>query len=114
MRTPTVARFLPVLGMALRARCASTFRLDIDISVWIYRGMSIKLPGLHTELPTRRRMAPQPTRPLLFVEPDRIACAEPKRRRLWELSGNFHCSIIGTCLTTAELRHILTKILPGA
>jgi hypothetical protein len=35
-----------------------------------------------------------------------------KRRRIWELSGNFHCSIIGTCLTTAELRHILVKIDP--
>lgn len=41
--------------------------------------------------------------------------AGPTRRRIWELNGNFHCSIIGTCLTTAELRHILVKIdLPGA
>ena len=36
--------------------------------------------------------------------------AEPTRRRIWEISGNLHCSIIGTCLTTAELRHILVKI----
>jgi hypothetical protein len=43
------------------------------------------------------------------------APAEPKRRPIWELSGNFHCSIIGTCLTTSELRHVLIKMqLPGA
>jgi len=40
---------------------------------------------------------------------------EIKRRRIWELSGNFHCSIIGTCLTTGELRQLLVKLnLPGA
>ncbi|HWA42530.1 MAG TPA: DUF2325 domain-containing protein [Hypericibacter adhaerens] len=33
----------------------------------------------------------------------------PRRRRLWELSGYLHCSIIGTCLSTAELRQILIK-----
>lgn len=32
-----------------------------------------------------------------------------KRSRLWELSATLHCSIIGTCLTTAELRQILAK-----
>jgi len=30
------------------------------------------------------------------------------------LGSSFHCSVIGTCLTTAELRQILLKIeLPG-
>jgi hypothetical protein len=50
----------------------------------------------------------------VFTPPIPNSPAEPRRRRIWELTGNFHCSIIGTCLTTAELRHILTKILPGA
>jgi hypothetical protein len=59
-------------------------------------------------------MVPAPARPLLLSEPDPITSDAPKRRRIWELSGNFHCSIIGTCLTTAELRHILIKIVPGA
>ena len=36
-----------------------------------------------------------------------------KRRRLWELSGSLHCSIIGTCLTTSELRLILRRIQPS-
>ena len=34
----------------------------------------------------------------------------PGRRKLWEFSTYFHCSIIGTCLSTAELRQILTKL----
>ena len=32
------------------------------------------------------------------------------RRRIWELHNNFHCSVIGTCLTTGELRHALGKL----
>ncbi len=34
-----------------------------------------------------------------------------RRSRLWELSGNFHCSVIGTCLTTGELRQAMSKLL---
>ncbi|KMO42787.1 hypothetical protein VQ02_02340 [Methylobacterium variabile] len=32
------------------------------------------------------------------------------RDRLWELSSNLHCSIIGTCLSTADLRSVLAKL----
>ncbi|MGH6903240.1 MAG: DUF2325 domain-containing protein [Geminicoccaceae bacterium] len=34
----------------------------------------------------------------------------PSRGRLWELSPTLHCSIIGTCLTTGELRETLRRI----
>jgi hypothetical protein len=34
----------------------------------------------------------------------------PRRTRLWEFNTNLHCSIIGTCLSTAELRHLLKKL----
>jgi uncharacterized protein DUF2325 len=76
--------------------------------------MSIKLPGLHTALSVHGGILPAHAKPPVFTEPTQKSCAEPKRRRIWELTGNFHCSIIGTCLTTAELRQILIKILPGA
>lgn len=33
-----------------------------------------------------------------------------RRERIWELSSNFHCSIVGTCLTTADLRQLFTKL----
>src|SRR5262245_24006965 len=32
-----------------------------------------------------------------------------QRRRLWEFSSHLHCSIVGTCLSTAELRKIIAK-----
>ena len=35
--------------------------------------------------------------------------AQGSRTRLWELAGMLHCSVIGTCLSTAELRHLLVK-----
>lgn len=41
-----------------------------------------------------------------------LASLSPPRRqraRLWELSDSVHCSIIGTCLTTGELRRVMGK-----
>jgi hypothetical protein len=35
-------------------------------------------------------------------------------RKIWEFSTNLHCSIIGTCLSTAELRQVLRKFSMGA
>jgi hypothetical protein len=37
-----------------------------------------------------------------------------RRTRIWELSSHFHCSIVGTCLSTAELRQVLAKARPAA
>ena len=36
-----------------------------------------------------------------------------RRARLAELDPNFHCSVIGTCLSTADLRKLLPRHLPG-
>ena len=33
-----------------------------------------------------------------------------RRRKTWDLEGNLHCSIIGTCLTTTDVRHLLRKL----
>ncbi len=49
--------------------------------------------------------------------PQQTQIAATRRRKIWDLAGNLHCSIIGTCLATAELRQILTKAklaAPGA
>jgi hypothetical protein len=36
---------------------------------------------------------------------------QPARRgKIWELSETLHCSIIGTCLSNAELRHVLVRL----
>jgi len=40
-----------------------------------------------------------------------LAANQPTRRTpIWELSGSLHCSIIGTCLSTGELRQLLLKL----
>jgi hypothetical protein len=39
--------------------------------------------------------------------------APPSRTRIWEFGVNLHCSIIGTCLSAAELRHIVAKVEPA-
>src|SRR5580692_7669306 len=36
-----------------------------------------------------------------------------RRTRIWEFGVNLHCSIVGTCLTTAELRHVVEKVEPA-
>jgi uncharacterized protein DUF2325 len=33
----------------------------------------------------------------------------PRRTRIWEFNTNLHCSIIGTCLSNADLRQMLKK-----
>lgn len=33
-----------------------------------------------------------------------------RRTRIWDLHDNFHCSIIGTCLSTGELRRVLVRL----
>jgi hypothetical protein len=49
--------------------------------------------------------------------PRQMQVAATRRRKIWDLAGNLHCSIIGTCLSTEELRQILAKVklaAPGA
>ncbi len=59
------------------------------------------------------------THPAVFVTRaavlSRVPVRPPVRTRskLWELNASIHCSIIGTCLTTAELRRVLGKVLAG-
>jgi hypothetical protein len=45
-----------------------------------------------------------------LTQPTRISRGEPGvRRRIWEIIGASHCSIIGTCMTIAELRKIARR-----
>lgn len=49
---------------------------------------------------------------LLPRRPALEAVEEPSRQRtrIWDLHHSLYCSIIGTCLTTAELRAILLRL----
>ena len=56
-----------------------------------------------------------PNPPSAVRKTDGIAFAPPAPRRqrskLWELNDSVHCSIIGTCLTTGELRRVMGKAM---
>lgn len=48
--------------------------------------------------------------PILVRRPADVALdSESRRSKIWELAPTLHCSIIGTCLTTAELRFLIKK-----
>jgi hypothetical protein len=69
-------------------------------------------PSLTLNLEKRAMAAPLSLRsePLVLVErPKDGSLPAPRRAKIWELSRYLHCSVIGTCLSTSELRHILTK-----
>jgi hypothetical protein len=49
--------------------------------------------------------------PALVVRQEVPAVAGPVRRtKIWEFNTNLHCSIVGTCLSTGELRQVLRKL----
>jgi hypothetical protein len=50
----------------------------------------------------------------LDLEPDEPQSHGSRRTRIWEFDASLHCSIVGTCLTTTELRHVLDKLKIGA
>ena len=79
----------------------SRFRTSISTSVFA------PLPALRLPVPNgsgnARPMSDQELAQALL--PD-----QAKRPRICDLSGYLHCSIIGTCLSTGELRQILLKL----
>ncbi|HJS86746.1 MAG TPA: hypothetical protein VJ779_14915 [Acetobacteraceae bacterium] len=63
-------------------------------------------------LAARERAATPLSAPLALRAPA-DAPAEPiasRRAKIWEFDPNLHCSIIGTCLSAAELRRLLIKL----
>jgi hypothetical protein len=66
-----------------------------------------------TTLP--RSMIPMKTRGLLERSPGEFTPPVAKRRTaIWDMHHSVHCSIIGTCLSSAEIRRLLIKLgVPG-
>jgi hypothetical protein len=46
----------------------------------------------------------------MATQPDDQEDPATRRTKIWEFSQNLHCSIIGTCLSTGELRQTLTRL----
>src|SRR5215470_16331220 len=76
--------------------------------------MAVKLHDL-PQLLTLSATADSAPIPMLrgWRAPNPASVAMTRRRRIWEIGGNFHCSIIGTCMTTTELRHVLARAEVG-
>ncbi len=54
---------------------------------------------------------------LISQNPQNLASPVARRTKLWDLSRHLHCSIVGTCLSTGELRQVLGKagvVIDGA
>jgi Uncharacterized protein conserved in bacteria (DUF2325) len=49
-----------------------------------------------------------PSRPIQLLTPTEGQKA--RRRKIWELSPSLHCSIVGTCVSTADLRRLVAKL----
>lgn len=44
------------------------------------------------------------------AEPNDLLLPAKGRDRIWELSPNLHCSVVGTCLSTGDLRQLFAKL----
>src|SRR5690242_19219865 len=73
--------------------------------------MSSRAAILSTVLAMPAQPQPSPLLPGRQLLPDTEATEPSKQRtRIWDLHHSLYCSIIGTCLTTAELRAILLRL----
>jgi hypothetical protein len=60
---------------------------------------------------TSLAIAPRPDQPRPRAIPNADAhCFAPTRTKIWELPEQLHCSVVGTCLSTTDLRKLLTKL----
>lgn len=58
-----------------------------------------------------RTIAVSSIAPTLVSREDIPLAAGPARRtKIWEFNTNLHCSVVGTCLSTGELRQVLKKL----
>jgi hypothetical protein len=73
----------------------------LRLDPWTLRPRNVADGGLRT--------MPLGTLPPRMIEPPVETPRIPRRTRIWELSNHLHCSIVGTCLSTGELRQILAK-----
>ena len=71
--------------------------------------LTIPSRGRRSERPAALS-AVQTLRPVPIIRPQDAHHFSPARTRLWELEAAFHCSVIGTCLSVADLRKLLTRL----
>jgi hypothetical protein len=60
--------------------------------------------------PAKGRASIAPSQPAVRNVIARSSVSARRRTQIWDLHHSLHCSIIGTCLTTSELRRLLTRL----
>jgi hypothetical protein len=74
----------------------------VSASAAIRHGTSLTLPS--------KLFTVSAVGPTLVARDETPAASPPRRTKIWEFHSNLHCSIIGTCLSTSELRQVLKKL----
>jgi hypothetical protein len=77
----------------------------------IFHGPRLTMKTMATRLPVCECAPARPAAPVIVPSAPPIPPPQPalRRRRIWDLAGSLHCSIIGTCLGTDALRRVLRK-----
>lgn len=70
----------------------------LPVSVPLFRTAAMPVPS--------SAVIPRPS----TISPDDLVLPARGRDRIWELSPNLHCSVVGTCLSTADLRQLFAKL----
>jgi uncharacterized protein DUF2325 len=70
------------------------------LALRVTNGAGGGLRGMH--------LSPLPPR-MIVPGPGESRDGRSRRTKIWELSHHLHCSIVGTCLSTGELRQVLAK-----
>ena len=71
------------------------------LALRVTNGAGGGLRGMH--------LSPLPPR-MIVPGPGETRDGRSRRTKIWELSHHLHCSIVGTCLSTGELRQVLAKV----
>jgi hypothetical protein len=69
-------------------------------------GLSIAVPRTEASIGAFPRIVDIGAIPPTLIKRDAAA----RRAKIWDFNTNLHCSIIGTCLSTGELRQVLRKL----
>ena len=100
-------------GPVLRIACCTfleVLRISLAISSWIHRG---ELP-VPMSLPLLSASRHVPASGLALETEVRLAAKNSAQRArrdyIWELPSSLHCSVVGTCLTTGDLRRLFGKL----
>ena len=58
-------------------------------------------------------MCKSDSKPGSHLSPAEKAVSSSRRKRLWDLSRDTHCPVVGVCIPLSVLRRLVSKVLGG-